>query len=160
MRNCKTSEDDDIAGFWRDAARLAPLPEYLYQAQKGFGIRTMVLWRLKCHGEVGNRPMFKGGGMGWCAEKDVVLWSGPEYKPHASEVPGKRFSYSKKNLDVTLEDAMSRLHAFAAEYEHELELSLVMLGKEELRLREQKNCLATRVVEAANFSLSVKDLKV
>lgn len=159
MRTSKESEKDEIAGYWRDATRLAPLPDYFYVAAKGYGIRSMALKRVRCVGENNLNAALRRPA--WVGVDPTVIWSGPEYKPHRTEVEqSKRYSYSKQGADVNLEDALARLAVFASEHEMYYEESLKQLAKREEELREQRAYSEERLEEARGFWLSPKDIKV
>jgi hypothetical protein len=155
MRTQKIAEQDDIAGYWGDARCLPPLPEFLYYALRGHGIRSMALWRLRCHGE-GVMPGYRGGSV-WSASKDDLIWFGPEWKPHSTDlINGKRYPYLKETTDLTLEGALVRLRKFADEHRQHLVYSLQRQVEREEELRRDRVYLEERFAEASTFNLRVE----
>lgn len=160
MRTSKEAEALDIEGYWRDAAKLPPLPEYLYWAVKGYGIRDMALYRLKCLGEVNSEAFPRRVSDRWRAVKDVCLWKGAEYRPYPKEVPGKVYTYAKIGMDVTLDAALQRLHVYAAEHQKRLGYNLEDVARQEAEIARARADVTERLAEAVGFSLTASDLKV
>jgi len=156
MRTFKESEQDEVTSFWRDAVRLPPLPEYLYFVAKGYCIRGMALQRLKCHGEVARNIFLKKDSR--IGSLDTILWAGPRYSTHSSEEPGRRFSYSKKSIDLTLEAAVARLHTFAAEFAKQSKFGLEDVARRRADLDKDQKYIEERLAEAEGFALRVSDL--
>lgn len=159
MRASKESEKDEIASFWRDASRLPPLPEYLYMAVKGFSLHSMGLKRLRCHGENHGPANRFGNGPYWIGTFDKLLWAGKRFTERNTE-PDRRYCYSKKNIDLTLEAALQRLYDYAAGYEAEMVHYKDQLAIRERELREQRERVIQDLHEAETFTLRMKDLKL
>lgn len=161
MRTRKEAEGHEIAGYWRDAAKLPPLPEFVYYVIKGYGVDSMALWRLKVVAEFEGRMSFGPKGRErWSADKDKLLWAGPKYQQHPSEVIGRRYSYSKVNCDLTLEAAIARMHAFAAEFKQELAWEFERIADRERQVQRDREYITGKMKETIEFNLQVEDLKV
>lgn len=100
---------------WRD---IKGIPDYVYFPVKGVGIGSMGLWRLipkaRRHGPMpgcGSRIVEF-----WTATHDKLLWAGPTYSQAKGEVEGKRYSYRRKSLCLTLDEAFKRLEAYRDEH--------------------------------------------
>lgn len=158
MRTKKEAEGDDIAGYWRGARGLPALPEVFYFVVTNGGFDNIALHRIRCTGEIlrSNMAPYKPK---WLGIREALLWSGKLYKPSPVEDPDKAYSYYKHNVDLTLDDAIDRIHAAVADYEHEAERNLKQIEESISKLREHRDILKEHLHVLEGFALSVRDLK-
>lgn len=109
-RTTSLGEDAGLLDAWRDVRNL---PEFFYHVVQGVGLDYMAILKVRCMGAF--RRENRKGGPAYRGVVEEVLWGGPRYQVRQEE-QGKQYAYSKKNCDLTLEEAVARFDGYRQEY--------------------------------------------
>ncbi len=139
-----TKNEEELESSWR---ALKNIPDFVYQAHKGYGIDSMAIYEYHCLGQQELTRMGKVVDC-WKVKFSRVIWSGPEAKVPHSYISGGIYATSKTQLDVLLDDAILRLETYREEHLKMLLSDRVLIEK---RINEQLTHLTrcVRQIEAA-----------
>lgn len=148
-------ETETLAAEMRASQGLPPLPAFVYYPVKDYGYLDLVIYRLRVVDER-IKTEYRRGPV-YIAYQHEIAWQHPEGKLHVAD--GKRYTYSKKNCFVDVEDAIDVIFRHVRESKEGSVLDVRNLERRQQEIDKDRKTLEERTKRLNEFKLSTGDIK-